>query len=185
MSLLDQIEEKLEQLGCTLVRAIIVREGTMSHALVLARRLINSAHTVWRSSSEGDHFNGLFSGQYDMTLAEAEAEAQFELRASEVAPFDTTRQRRVDPKLEEACELLLGLPPVEWEAWLSRNTSDTVRKTCKQLERVAVQAARMASYLNSRADGATHLQALNGQNRIAERVRRAMGFTVPRDDLNF
>ena len=183
MSLLDQIEEKLERLGYALVRTIIVREGAMSHALVLARRLTDSAHAVWRSSSEGDHFNGLFTGQYDMTLAEAEA--HFELRASETTPFATTRQRRVDPKLEGACELLLGLPPVKWEAWLGRNTSDTAREACKQLECVAVQAVRMASFMERRVDGMTHEAAVREQNNRATKVRRTLGFTVPRDDLTF
>lgn len=59
----------------------------------------------------------------------------------------------------------------------------------RTLDAIAVKAARMAEYLESRGgDGcgdSGHEAAVSASNRRAARVRKALGYTYPRDDVHF
>lgn len=181
MSLLDQIRTKLAELEYELVRALIVPEREMDHALVLARRLDGASHAVWRAASERGEWRGMTGGQYDMSLEEAEA--HFELRAAESSSFATNRLRKVDRRMSYACDLLLTLPPTEWRKYVDAR-SDQVRLV-KDLEGIVEQATRLATFVEASMQGLSHETAVAMQNRAAAKVRRVLGYDAPPPKLEF
>lgn len=56
----------------------------------------------------------------------------------------------------------------------------------RMLEANAVEAARRAAYIEARCvDRRSHADAVKAQNRLATKVRRALGFTYPKQDVSF
>lgn len=60
---------------------------------------------------------------------------------------------------------------------------------CRSLEAICVRAARIIGYLEARGvsgcgDGG-HADGVTESNRVAAKVRKALGFTYPKDDWRF
>lgn len=72
MSIQANIERKLEELDCRLVRLTIALGAQMDHAVVLARRA--GEYITWTAAQEGDDFFGLSHGHYGLDLREGLAD---------------------------------------------------------------------------------------------------------------
>lgn len=83
---------------------------------------------------------------------------------------------------------LLKLPMVKWASEfleISPTNGDAVHATCRELDNIAVRAARAASYFGARMRGEKHEHAVREQNRVAVKVRRALGYTYADDLITF
>lgn len=55
----------------------------------------------------------------------------------------------------------------------------------REMESKALHLIRQAAYLDARGELVGHAGAVEHQNRRVKRVRKALGYTYPQDDLNF
>lgn len=53
----------------------------------------------------------------------------------------------------------------------------------KTIEYYAIRLLRISSYLEARQDMVGHNQAVKLSNKTAEKVRRALGYTYPKQDI--
>lgn len=90
---------------------------------------------------------------------------------------------------------LLYAPMVEWRERIDRAPArDRLDAEAQALD-LAVRAARISAYLGTLAelgrdarhptDDFDHARAVTRQNAVAARVRKGLGFTIPRDDISF
>lgn len=114
----------------------------------------------------------------------AEAEAHFEITQAErsILRMQTSCLRTSDPVRQHAMDLLLT-PPVRWEVMAETSTANSSnwRDLVGALEGIAVGAARLSRYLGERCVGATHDEAVKRQNRLAKKIRRALGYNTTAD----
>lgn len=80
-------------------------------------------------------------------------------------------------------ETMMSSAPVEWRAIVNR-TAD-LAEAVRDADSQAVRAARIAAYLTARKLGAAHDKAVRESNAVAAKVRKALGFTIARDDIDF
>lgn len=89
------------------------------------------------------------------------------------------------PTFEEMTQIMGNLPfpaPVEWEA-LADGLGETERAVvARQYEVMALHLIRFAEYMNQRhgygCGDQGHKAAVKEQNRVANRVRKALGYTT-------
>lgn len=114
----------------------------------------------------------------------AEAEAHFEMAQAERAGLrpQTSCLRTDDPVRQHAMDLLL-VPPVRWEGLVetSAEGSSNWQDLVSALESIAVGAARLSRYLGERYVGVVHAEAVERQNRVANKIRRVLGYRVTND----
>lgn len=79
----------------------------------------------------------------------------------------------------------LRIPPADWAAVFAAIPSEDRSEYARDLEALAEAAARMAGYFASRQPGGDHAAGVKNSNRVGTVVRRALGFTYPRQDINF
>lgn len=79
----------------------------------------------------------------------------------------------------------LRLPMAGWDRHTSRKASYELHDLQSGLAGLCVHVARAAGYFGARSHGRDHRQAVKASNATAARVRRALGYTIPRDDINF
>lgn len=62
-------------------------------------------------------------------------------------------------------------------------------EACRELDHLTVMTARMSAYLSMRSGHGCgdqgHDAAVKHQNKVAAKVRKALGFTYPKQDINF
>lgn len=83
---------------------------------------------------------------------------------------------------------LMALPPVKWEAFVDTHPVDWV-EIHHAIERRIVYLARLDGYIGARGgdgqgDGG-HVMAVKDSNYMAGKIRKALGYTFPRDDIYF
>lgn len=81
-------------------------------------------------------------------------------------------------------EFLLA-PPTEWEELWEGMTPYQQARLADQLDGYCVWAARAASYAETMRNGGEHADAVKAQNKTAAKVRKALGFTYPKQDIQF
>ena len=80
---------------------------------------------------------------------------------------------------------MLNQAPATWNAlWDGNKQMAQATRLRDALDSVAIHATRLSAYLNARAQGHTHTVAVRYQNSAAAKVRRALGYTIARADLN-
>jgi hypothetical protein len=88
---------------------------------------------------------------------------------------------------------LLSLPPVKWDAYLTRLLASPdgfvqAAQTRRQLDGLCESAARLAAYVGERegygCGDQGHDAAVRKQNRVAGNVRKALGYTY-KSGINF
>lgn len=79
----------------------------------------------------------------------------------------------------------LRVPPVKWQEVFEALPAEDRGDYAKDLEALAQAAARMAGYFNRRHLGGDHAEGVKNSNRVGTAVRRALGFSYPRQDINF
>lgn len=80
---------------------------------------------------------------------------------------------------------LLWSAPVTWERAIDRMAEPMRIEIARTLNVIAVQAARVAEYVEARAYGADHRAAVRASNARVRKVRRALGYTYSNQDLTF
>lgn len=94
-------------------------------------------------------------------------------------------KRRLTP---EALHLLT-LPPKQWEEFVNTMTEDERQNAQRGIDALMQGGARLSGYLDVR--GATgngdggHTRGVAKSNKMAEKVRKALGYTYPKSDINF
>jgi len=63
--------------------------------------------------------------------------------------------------------------------------TDHIQELCEVMESHAVWLIRASAYLESRVEMQGHDSAVKAQNKVAAKVRRAMGYTYPRNDITW
>ena len=86
---------------------------------------------------------------------------------------------------DEAIRAIQEVAPVDWELYFEHSPLPDIKEVAQALERISERAARLAAYLNERAYDGNHHQAVRAQNSMGTKVRRVLGFTYPKQDLNF
>jgi hypothetical protein len=94
-------------------------------------------------------------------------------------------QSMIKPEDYETVDTLLGLTPARWRELAEGPMKQTRRKLTDQADHLATNLARFSAYLRAREQGRTHEQAVRAQNTAAAKVRRALGFSIARDDKSF
>lgn len=79
----------------------------------------------------------------------------------------------------------LRVPPVKWQEVFDALPVESREDYARELEAVAEAAARMAGYFGRRHLGGDHTAAVKRSNTAAAAIRRALGFSYPRQDINF
>lgn len=100
--------------------------------------------------------------------------------------------------MNKLSQKFLDAPPVKWDALVTKyNTKnqtdvEALHHAIVVLEKFSVSVARLASYLRSRYllsvhgdQDAAHAKAVKMQNKAAAQVRKALGYTSTKDDINF
>jgi hypothetical protein len=83
---------------------------------------------------------------------------------------------------------ILAKPPVAWCRWCEANVdhnNDKLRETSASLGSLCTWIARCYGYVNARSLGMTHSQGVKRSNALATKVRRAIGYSYPQDDITF
>lgn len=84
--------------------------------------------------------------------------------------------------------MFLKLPLVELPVlWAKANAKNAVMLGVfeRTLQHSAVHLVRVAEYMSCRGAGMTHEKAVESQNKAAKKVRAALGFAYPADDIWF
>ncbi len=79
----------------------------------------------------------------------------------------------------------LRVPPVNWNDVFEKIPKRDRERYAGSLMALAQAAARMAGYFNRRALGHDHAAAVRNSNRCVAAVRKALGYTYARNDINF
>jgi len=106
--------------------------------------------------------------------------------------------------MQDLLALVTFTPPVEWDdvvtRWLSKDPAVNLGKdylppieqrmdpmtASHNLDRAIILLARFRAYFDARFhSGCTHAEAVKDANKLVTKVRRALGYTYPKDDLNF
>jgi hypothetical protein len=117
-------------------------------------------------------------GVFDWTWAEVEnSELESDSDFSRVARLFKT-----------PTEELVKLEPSKWQATFSEIHGEDLRLLSNSLINLSVLAARMSAYIDARGgEGGKdrgHVEAVNEQNRRAEKVRAVFGFQHPKADID-
>lgn len=84
-------------------------------------------------------------------------------------------------------EFLAAIPPVEWDSHLGGMTPGARTDLMEGCAALMQQAALLRGYLDGRflfGDG-DHARGVAAGNKLREKVRRALGYVYPKDDLSF
>jgi hypothetical protein len=88
----------------------------------------------------------------------------------------------------EALELLV-VPLVELESSIAGITPNDLDQLSRDLDAIAIRAARVARYVELRGGYGRgdqgHSAAVDAQNKTAAKVRKALGFSYPKQDIRF
>jgi len=87
--------------------------------------------------------------------------------------------------LNEFSERLGQFPPVTWERVIDATTHTQKGSIDDCADGMAQWLARLATYASARQDMAGHAAAVHRQNRVAAGVRKALGYSYPKQDINF
>lgn len=86
-------------------------------------------------------------------------------------------------------EKLLNLPLVEWEKALDETPSQKRADIASELAALVQEAARLYAYAQERygygCGDRGHADAVKTSNRLVTKIRKAMGFSYPRQDRSF
>ena len=84
----------------------------------------------------------------------------------------------------QAINAMKNYPVSKWEAWVDGMTSEQREAYITALEEIAIRAAWMTGYLNSRYGSGCgdqgHPQAVKDSNKVRAMVRKAFGYDVTR-----
>ena len=80
---------------------------------------------------------------------------------------------------------LTGLAPVNFDEWYKNHDSGAVEDAVDELDAIAQWATRLATYLEHRVIGGGHEGAVKASNRAVTQVRKALGYSYPKQDLFF
>lgn len=85
--------------------------------------------------------------------------------------------------------LLLSAPPVDWKEAVDAIPMVDRQEYERYLSAASVQAARLCGYLMQRGVAGCgdngHNSGVDESNRYAKRVRKALGYTLPKDNIRF
>lgn len=77
-------------------------------------------------------------------------------------------------------------PMVQWDMlWDEMLSEGSYHSAERWLVDACVLYARAWAYLSCRSNTGSHADAVKAQNRTAARVRKALGFTYPKDEVTF
>ncbi len=79
----------------------------------------------------------------------------------------------------------LRVPPVKWQEVFEAVAAEDRTGFVRDLEALAERATRMAAYFNRRHLGNDHAAAVRKSNSAGTAVRRALGFSYPKQDITF
>lgn len=83
-------------------------------------------------------------------------------------------------------ERIAKAAPIDWHGIITEIEHPFQRtEVASALEWRAVAAARASAYVQAIADGYSHTEAVKSSNKRVAKVRKALGFTYPKDDINF
>ena len=98
-------------------------------------------------------------------------------------------QSKVARLFKTPAEELVTLETTEWHNTFSDMHREDLRLLSNSLINLCVRAARMSAYIDARGgEGGVdkgHKEAVEEQNKRAERVRAVLGFQHPRADIDF
>jgi hypothetical protein len=101
---------------------------------------------------------------------------------------DGQRPEKPDPILERA-KKMASMAPAGWEAYVDALNSSERRELAESLEGLLVWAARAFGYADHRHGGGCndqgHTDSVKNSNKMAAKVRKAIGFTVAKHDISF
>ena len=85
---------------------------------------------------------------------------------------------------------LLELAMVDWPTWVDHvlpfgERAERCGSVAREAARAAERAIRLMAYLEARSINESHQQAVSAQNKAATKVRRAIGYSYPKQDVNF
>lgn len=92
---------------------------------------------------------------------------------------------KVEQLFRTPSEKLIKINPAEWDEAFSGIHSEDLQLFANKLIELAVKSARMGAYIESRAKGKNHKEAVTDQNICAEKVRAALDFQHPKEDIHF
>lgn len=80
---------------------------------------------------------------------------------------------------------LVQLTPSEWNEAFSDIHGGDLQLLANKLYQLCIISARMGAYVESRGKNKSHIDSVREQNRLAEKIRAALDFQQPKDDINF
>lgn len=79
----------------------------------------------------------------------------------------------------------MRVPPVRWAEVYRRLPEKSRKEYADDLMALAQASARMAGYFYWRSLGQDHHAAVRKSNTCVAAIRKALGYTYPRDDISF
>jgi hypothetical protein len=91
--------------------------------------------------------------------------------------------------MRASTEALLNLAPVDWRAAVTELSEAQRYEQTRELDSLILRATRLRGYIDGRGsrpdDYTSHNFGVEKSNRLASRVRKALGFAQARDDISF
>lgn len=81
----------------------------------------------------------------------------------------------------------LALPPIGWSNAVAgyKASDEELGSLVNALDKLAIHAARLSQYVEIRVGGGGHPEAVQHSNAVVFHVRKALGYTVPENDIYF
>lgn len=92
---------------------------------------------------------------------------------------------KVEELFKTPAEELVKLHPSKWDETFSGIHDGDLQLFANNLIQLSVTAARMGAYVEARAKGKNHKEAVSEQNVCAEKVRASLDFQHPKADIDF
>lgn len=83
---------------------------------------------------------------------------------------------------------VLDKPLIQWQQFIDELLDvkpGTAQRDVRDLDAAIETLCRFRAYLDSRANGLNHSRARTAQNRLATKVRRALGYSIPKQEIYF
>lgn len=90
-----------------------------------------------------------------------------------------------EPTTENRITQFLNAPMVEWSDMRHGLLDETKAEIIAELDGILIKGARLRAYVERRRNAGTHQQAVKHQNNLATKIRRALGYTQAKHEVNF
>ncbi len=85
---------------------------------------------------------------------------------------------------KEICNVLYSAP-VDWNGWVSDREPGALFGDIRDVDAAIEKLARFRGYVDANLNATTHAAGVNSSNKLAGKIRKALGHTISKHDVRF